>query len=161
MGISNQLLNGWQVNGIVTIQSGFPFTVYSGPDTSLTGIGGGTADPVSGINGKLPSGRPDGQLVAEYFNTAAFQVAPYGTYGLTSRNSMYGPGLVNFDVSFFKNFPISERLGKIEFREENFNLFNHPNFYNPDSTVTDGSAFGQIFTAHDPRFVQLALKWIF
>jgi hypothetical protein len=160
-GISNQLINGWQMNGIVTIQSGFPFTIYSGPDTSLTGIGGETADPVPGVNAKLSSGRSDGQLVAEYFNPAAFQVASYGTYGLVGRNSMYGPGLVNFDVSFFKNFPISERLGKIEFREENFNLFNHPNFYNPDSAVTDGAAFGQIFSAHDPRFVQLALKWIF
>lgn len=160
-GISNQLINGWQINGIATIQSGFPFTVYSGPDTSLTGIGGETADPVTGIHAKLPSGRPDGQEIAEYFNPAAFQVAAYGTYGLISRNSMYGPGLVNFDISFFKNFPISERLGKIEFREENFNLFNHPNFNNPDSTVTDGTAFGQIFSAHDPRFVQLALKWIF
>lgn len=160
-GVTNVLLNNWQVNGIITVQSGFPFTVYSGPDTSLTGIGGETADPVGGISASLPSGRSNGQRVAEYFNTAAFQVASWGTYGLVSRNSMYGPGLVNFDMSFFKSFPISERLGRIEFREENFNLFNHPNFFNPDSTVQDGAAFGQIFSAHDPRFVQLALKWIF
>jgi len=160
-GFTSVLLNGWQVNGIMTLQSGFPFTVYSGPDTSLTGIGGETADPVAGVAAKLPSGRASGQLVSEYFNPAAFQVAAWGTYGLASRNSMYGPGLVNFDMSFFKNFALPERLGKIEFREENFNLFNHANFYNPDSTVTDGSAFGQIFAAHDPRFVQLALKWIF
>ena len=159
--LTKVLLNGWQVNGIITIQSGFPFTIYSGPDTSLTGIGGETADLVPGVNAKLPSGRSDGQLISQYFNPAAFQVASWGTYGMAGRNLMYGPGLVNFDVSFFKNFPISERLGKIEFREENFNLFNHPNFYNPDSTVTDGTAFGQIFGAHDPRFVQLALKWIF
>jgi hypothetical protein len=74
---------------------------------------------------------------------------------------LYGPGLVNFDVSFFKEFRISERWGKLQFREENFNLFNHPNFGLPDSTVTDGTAFGQIFSANDPRFVQFALKEIF
>ena len=155
------LLNGWSFNGAVTIQSGFPFTVYSGPDTSLTGIGGETADAVPGVSPKLSSGRSHTSRVAEYFNTAAFQVAPYTTYGSVARDSLYGPGLVNFDISIFKEFKLSERLGKLQFREENFNLFNHPNFGLPDSTVTDGSAFGQIFSAGDPRFIQFALKDIF
>jgi hypothetical protein len=143
------------------MQTGFPFTVYSGPDTSLTGIGSETADPVAGVSPNLSSGRSHSKRVAEYFNTAAFQVAQWGTYGSVGRNSLYGPGLVNFDVSFFKEFRISERWGKLQFREENFNLFNHPNFGLPDSTVTDGTAFGQIFSANDPRFVQFALKEIF
>jgi hypothetical protein len=155
------LLNGWEFNGAVTMQSGFPFTIHSGPDTSLTGIGSETADPVPGVSPNLSSGRSHSQRVAQYFNTAAFQVAPYTTYGLVGRNSLYGPGLVNFDVSVFKEFRISERLGKLQFREENFNLFNHPNFGLPDSTVTDGAAFGQIFGANNPRFIQFALKQIF
>jgi hypothetical protein len=159
--VSNGLLNGWELNGAVTMQTGFPFTVYSGPDTSLTGIGSETADPVAGVSPNLSSGRSHSKRVAEYFNTAAFQVAQWGTYGSVGRNSLYGPGLVNFDVSFFKEFRISERWGKLQFREENFNLFNHPNFGLPDSTVTDGTAFGQIFSANDPRFVQFALKEIF
>jgi hypothetical protein len=159
--IANGLLNGWELNGAVTVQSGFPFTVYSGPDTSLTGIGGETADPVQGVDPHLSTGRSHSQRVAQYFNTAAFQVAPYGTYGVTGRDSLNAPGLVNFDVSFFKEFRISERLGKLQFREENFNLFNHPNFGFPDSTVTDGAAFGQIFSAGDPRFIQFAVKEIF
>ena len=155
------LLNGWKFNGAITLQSGFPFTVYSGPDTSLTGIGSETADAVPGADQNLSSGRSHSKRVAEYFNTAAFQVAPYTTYGTTGRDSLNGPGLVNFDISIFKEFKLSERLGTLQFREENFNLFNHPNFGLPDSTVTDGSAFGQIFSAGDPRFIQFALKDIF
>lgn len=159
--VANGLINGWEFNGAVTIQSGFPFTVHSGPDTSLTGIGGETADPVPGANPTLPSGRSHSQRIAQYFNTAAFKIAPYGTYGATGRDSLSGPGLVNFDISIFKEFKLSERWGKLQFREENFNLFNHPNFGLPDSTVTDGAAFGQIFSAGNPRFIQFAVKEIF
>jgi hypothetical protein len=82
------------------------------------------------------------------------------TFGSTGRNFLTGPGLVNFDTSFFKEFPISDRFGKIEFRAELFNTFNHPNFYNPDNTVGDGT-FGQLTSARDPRFVQFALKYLF
>lgn len=85
----------------------------------------------------------------------------FGTFGTVGRNTLIGPGIVNFDFSLFKDFPVSERWGHVEFRSEFFNLFNTPNFNKPDSSISDGSAFGQIFGARDPRFIQFALKWIF
>jgi hypothetical protein len=68
-----------------------------------------------------------------------------------------GPGLVDFDFPLFKDIPISERWGYVQFWSE---LFNARNSYNSDNTLTDGSAFGPVFSARDPWFVQSALKWI-
>ena len=159
-GLSSALLNNWQVQGIITVQSGSPFTLASGVDTALTGIGGETADLVAGQSPTISHGSK-AQEISEWFNTAAFIRAAWGTYGTSARNLLYGPGLVNFDFSLVKEFPISERWGQIQFRNEYFNLFNHANLLNPDGNVQDGSSFGQIFNARDPRFIQFALKWIF
>ena len=63
------------------------------------------------------------------------------------------------DFSLFKEFPIPEH-GKFQFRSEFFNLFNHPNFFNPDNTVGDGT-FGQLTGARDGRIAQFALKYLF
>ena len=70
-----------------------------------------------------------------------------------------GPSRVDFDFSLFKEFPIHDD-GKIQFRSEFFNLFNHPNFGNPDNTVGDGT-FGQLTSAGDGRIAQFALKYLF
>jgi hypothetical protein len=102
---------------------------------------------------------PASRGVKAYFNTAAFQNAAPGTFGQSGRNFLTGPSLVDVDFSLFKEFPIRE-LGKIEFRSEFFNVFNHPNFYNPDNTVGDGT-FGQLQSARDPRIAQFALKYLF
>jgi hypothetical protein len=160
-GATDRVLNGWQVNGITTIQTGTPFTISTGIDTALYGVGGDHADQVPGVSPFLSTGRPDGQKIQEYFNTAAFREPADATFGTVGRNTMIGPGIINFDFSLFKDFLISERWGRFQFRSEFFNLFNTPNFFNPDGSITDGSAFGQIFSARDPRFVQFALKWIF
>ncbi len=96
------------------------------------------------------------------------------TYGTLGRNSLRGPGYVNFDLAFSKTTAISERV-KIEFRAEFFNLFNHANFLNP-GVVNEGdgvtfnattgnninsSQFGQITSTYDPRIIQLALRLTF
>jgi Carboxypeptidase regulatory-like domain len=155
------LVNGWEVNGIVTAQTGTPFTVTSGTDRSLTAIGNDTADWQFGQPTTLDTGRSRNQLINQYFNTAAFTLAAPGTFGTTGRNTMIGPGLLNFDFAIFKNFLISERLGRIQFRNEYFNIFNNVNLLNPNSSVNNGSAFGTITGARDPRYVQFGLKWIF
>jgi hypothetical protein len=155
------LVNGWEVDGITTIQTGTPFNVTSGQDRSLTAIGGDTADYIVGQPTTLDTGRSRSQVIQEYFNTAAFTLAAPGTFGTTGRNTMIGPGIFNFDFAIFKNFPLSERLGRIQFRNEYFNIFNNVNLSNPDSSVNDGASFGQIFGARDPRYVQFGLKWIF
>jgi len=152
--IESAFLNNWQNQSIITLQTGAPYSINSSLDTAATGIGGETAD----LTGEsiAPSG---GRGVAHYFNPGAFQNAAAATFGQTGRNFLTGPSLVNVDFSLFKEFPIGEK-GKVQFRGELFNLFNHPNFYNPDNTVGDGT-FGQIQSARDPRIAQFALKYLF
>ncbi len=153
-GIPGALVNDWQNQSIITIQTGAPYSINSSEDTAATGIGGDTAD-LTGAS-LSPSG---GRSIAAYFNPAAFQNAAPGTFGVTGRNFLTGPSLVDVDFSLFKEFPVFDR-GKVEFRGELFNLFNHPNFYNPDNTVGDGT-FGKIQSARDPRIAQFALKYLF
>ena len=151
----NAILNGWQVQGIVDAQTGTPYSIKSNTDTAANGVGGDTADLIPGQTASIHN-----RSIHEYFNTAAFQNAAPGTYGNTGRNFLTGPSMINFNFSLFKTFPISEHLGRIEFRSEFFNLFNHPNFGTPDYTVGDGT-FGQVLSAQDPRLTQFALKWLF
>ena len=155
------LVNGWEIDGIVTAQKGTPFTVTSGTERSLTGIGADTADWIFGQPTTLDTSRPEAQLINRYFNTAAFTLAAPGTFGAVGRNTMIGPGILNFDFAVFKNFALTERLGRIQFRNEYFNIFNNVNLLNPNATVSNGSAFGTITGARDPRYVQFGLKWIF
>lgn len=153
-GVLSGLINNWQNQGIFDDQTGSPYSINSYTDTGATGIGGDFADRVAGV-----STSPANRGVKSYFNTAAFAEAANGTYGTTSRNMLYGPSRVDFDFSLFKEFPIHEE-GKIQFRSEFFNLFNHPNFGNPDNTVGDGT-FGQLTGAGDGRIAQFALKYLF
>jgi len=155
------LVNGWELDGITTWQTGTPYTVRSGTDRSLTAIGQDTADWQAGQPTTLDTSRPRSQLISQYFNTAAFTLAAPGTFGTVGRNTLIGPGLINFDFAIFKNFALSERLGRIQFRNEYFNIFNNVNLLNPNSGVNNGTAFGTITAARDPRYVQFALKWIF
>lgn len=153
-GVASAVVNGWQNQSIITIQTGSPYGINASSDTAATGVGGETADRVPG-----QSLSPQHRNLSEYFNTAAFQNAAPGTIGNTGRNMLYGPSLVNVDFSLFKDFRIHEK-NQVQFRSEFFNLFNHPNFYNPDNTVGDGT-FGQILSARDPRLTQFALKYLF
>ncbi|RRA49147.1 TonB-dependent receptor [Acidipila sp. EB88] len=153
-GLVGGVANGWQNQGIITVQTGTPYSINSSVDTSAQGIGRNFADPVPG-----QSFSPAHRGVQSYFNTAAFTNAAAGTIGATGRNLLYGPSLVNVDFSLFKEFKVRE-YGRIQFRGEFFNLFNHPNFANPDNTVGDGT-FGQILSARDPRITQFALKYLF
>lgn len=77
------------------------------------------------------------------------------TYGTLPRNAFRGPGRVNFDLAIAKHFYIGEKLDA-EFRADMFNVLNHTEFENPDTSVYD-STFGQVSTTHDPRIIQLAL----
>jgi hypothetical protein len=151
------VLGGWQNNGIVSAYSGLPFTVFSGVDNSLSGVGQDHADQVG--NPSISGGRSKQATIAEYFNTQAFTLNALGTFGNSGRDALRGPGLVNVDWSLFKQIPIIERQ-YIQFRAEFFNLFNHANFNAPVATVSD-PAFGQILSAGNPRIIQFALKYVF
>lgn len=154
--IGKEVLSGWQVNGITSVQSGSPFNVTSNIDSNFDGNSTDRPDLVG--NPRLDGGRARPQLIAQYFNTAAFKAAS-GLDGTAGRNLLYGPAAVNWDFSAFKNFAISERK-KVEFRAELFNLFNEVNFAAPNATLTSPS-FGRILSAQAPRIVQFGLKFLF
>jgi hypothetical protein len=156
--IVKNVFGGWQSNFIYTAQSGQPFTVLSGVDNALTGVGGNFAD-YTGANPQISGNRSEQAEIAQWFNTSAFTTNAIGTIGTGRRNQLIGPGSWNVDYSIFKSFPIHERH-EIQLRGEFFNLFNHTRLSNPNSTVTS-SLFGQITSAGDPRIVQLALKFRF
>jgi hypothetical protein len=158
--IENKFLNGvvgdWQTGGIVTWQSGFPITVtIGGLDQSKTG-GGFDRPNATGISPYL-----DTPNTFAYYNLAAFQVQPEGTFGNVGRNTVIGPGIFSFDASLHKDFVITERQ-RVEFRWELFNAINHPNWGNPNTNANDKLNFGSITgTRTNMRQMQFALKYVF
>jgi hypothetical protein len=154
-GIANEIITGWQLGAVSTVQSGLPFTVS-----------GGAGRPDRVCNGETPSG---GHTVTEWFDTACFVLPTpvadpvhggvYIPFGNEGTNVVIGPGIVDLDLSAFKSFPISESK-RIELRSEWFNSLNHPNFLNPSASVGTGT-FGKILNAGPSRQIQMALKFIF
>lgn len=153
-GWKSAVVNNWQVNGIVSLDSGFPYTVLSGTDRSLSGVGFDFADQVG--NPARPAGV---SKVKEYFNTAAFVPAAIGTFGDIGRNGLRGPGYADVDASVFKDIFRFNRI-QTQFQAEVFNGLNHTNFNNPVSTISSGT-YGQITGAGSPRVFQFALKVTF
>jgi hypothetical protein len=157
----NQLIGGWQWNGIFTAQSGFPITPVIGSNNSGTGDTNVSDVPNWNPNfhGNVISGTVD-----HWFNPQAFVLPTVGTFGNVSRGALTGPGLVNVDTSFFKKFSITERAN-VQLRVEAFNILNHSNFFYPNSIVFQGNSYsqtaGQITAAATSRQLQLALKVIF
>jgi hypothetical protein len=152
-GVPAQLFGGWQVNGVLAARNGTPFTMTINFDNANANEGYGTQRPnlVPGVSTKGP------HTVAEYFNTAAFEVAPQYSFGDVHRNSMRGPGYTDADVSLFRDFNFFEKTS-LQFRSEFFNVLNHPNFGNPDSGLED-QAYGQLdSTSGNQRQIQVALK---
>lgn len=151
------ILGGWELSGLMTLDSGLPFNVVTGGNNSLTSEGHDRPNLVG--NPDLPGGRSTGQEIQEYFNTTAFVPNAIGQFGNFGRNVLIGPGLADVDFGLFKEIPIVERL-RLQFRIEAFNLFNRPNFNAPVSSL-NSPAFGKIQTAGNAREFQFALKLMF
>ncbi len=153
-------IGGWQSFGVLTFQSGQPFTVALLPTLDNANVGQGElgfgANQRPNVVGNAGLSNPGPQ---EWFNTAAFAIAPPGQFGNAGRNIIEGPGLDTVDFSIVKNTRFKERLNT-QFRAEFFNLLNHTNFNLPDNFV-GSSTFGQILSAQDPRRVQFGLKLLF
>ena len=115
-------------------------------------------------NPNLPGGRSEAAKLQEWFNTSAFQNPPVGSPASSPRDFLRAPGFFNLNYALVKSFPIRygplKETQKIDFRAEFFNVFNHPNFGAPDTSIGD-LQFGQILSARDPRIMQFALKYIF
>ncbi|MBS1876535.1 MAG: TonB-dependent receptor [Acidobacteria bacterium] len=147
----NWILGGWQSNGILTIQSGLPFSPVL--QTSTTNTGTGSRPDVVG-KPSYPG------TLQRWFDPSAFaSPAPY-TYGNAGRNILVGPGRVNWDMSLFKNFVIRDQT-RFEFRAEAFNVFNHPQFGLPNANIGNAQV-GQITsTVGNPRQLQMGLRFQF
>jgi len=158
--LANAVFGGWQINTILSAQTGFPFTALVGFNQSRSGD---TRNPdrVS-VNPAFSGDRITG-TVNQWFNPAAFLLPPAGTLGDTGRNILTAPGLLSVDCSMFKTFPIRERLN-LELRTEFFNVLNHTNLGMPLTTafVSSGgyspSAGTITGTSTTSRQLQLALK---
>ena len=139
--ISREAFEDWQVSGITEVQGGTPFTVYLGA-TDYSGFNQ-FADKPNVAAGRLPQNNknPDDDFAS--VGKSFFTTIGAGQDGTERRNQYYGPGLVNFDLSAQKNFPLLTERFKLQFRADLFNLFNHTNFANPTSTYTS-SSFGKI-----------------
>jgi outer membrane receptor protein involved in Fe transport len=150
------VFGGWQFNGIVTVSSGSPFTVSSGRDTMLS-FYNSRADLVGDPH--LPTNRPTAELIAMYFNPAAFAIPATGTLGNTARNFMTGPGFKRADLSLFRNFTFRGNL-RLQFRAEAFNAFNNVNLNNPVSNITS-TTVGRITSSDPARVMQFGLRMTF
>ena len=157
-GLTGKLANGWELTSIVQWRSGFPFSVVSGSDNSFSGVNNDRADYIGGP-ASLDPNRSHGQLIAQYFNTAAFLPNAVGTFGNSGKNILRGPGLFDTDLAVLKNTKVTERFN-VQFRAEFFNVFNNVNFGGPSTNLSSAS-FGRITSAGDPRILQFALKTTF
>ncbi|HEX2520934.1 MAG TPA: hypothetical protein VHP35_02345, partial [Terriglobia bacterium] len=152
------LLNDWQVSGIVTLQTGRPFTARLTSDNSNTGnVGGFFAHDRPNVVGDPHLDEPSPE---RFFDTNAFAISQRYTFGNAGRNVLIGPGLSNLDLAWLKNISIRPNH-TLQFRAEFFNFFNHPNFKLPESFIDNPATFGRILAAEHARQIQFALKYLF
>ena len=176
-GFKGQMLNGWQLSGIVTFQTGFPVRITSSDDIEqfYSTFFEAPGEP----NWNTGAGFRPGTLVQwdprkhsgfafdpnQFTNST---VAP-GTIGNAPRSICCQPGINNWDMGIFKGFQLGERL-RMEFRTEFYNIWNHTQFYSVDGNISDiGTAannyldgtFGLAQKVRDPRLLQFGLKFLF
>jgi hypothetical protein len=157
-GLLGQVLGNWQVNSVITLETGLPIH----PTQTIKPVEDGcprcTHRPDRIADGRLSS---DERNLDRFFDTSAFRIVPQGTgrYGNAGRNILTAPGLVNIDFSLFKNFPFKERQ-RIQFRWESYNFTNTPAFLPPNTNI-ESSDFGRIRGAEAGRIMQFGLRWEF
>jgi hypothetical protein len=180
-GFVGKVLGDWDVSGIYTYQSGFPIRITSSADNELMysaffeypgepnqlapfhrtdpkTTGGYWFDPNSFTENASDDSQPPCSAGA-VFN--CYDPSLFGRIGNARRTICCGPPVNNIDFAVHKVLPVGGEGKRFEFRAEFFNLFNHPQFNNPDGSTTDGSDFGRILRAKQPRLIQMALKFYF
>jgi hypothetical protein len=171
-GFKEKLLNGWQVSAIFTYQTGFPIRISSSADNELQGSGSNefTGLGTPNLVGKFVTEDPrkTGGFIFDpnlFDNTNPTSPqpgpnpVPLGTFGDSPRTLCCNPPISNWDVGFYKDTQLREKL-KVEFRTEVYNIWNHSQFYSADGNTGDPT-FGKFLKERDPRLLQLALKLIF
>ncbi len=128
-----RLGSGWQLNSIISIQTGRPIPIANSEDTSGRFYYNQRPDVVPGVSPILPHWN----AFTGYLNPLAFIQPAYGTFGDLGRNAIFGPGYRNWDFSITKMTKLSENVD-LQLRAEFFNILNHPNFALPDHTIIPG-----------------------
>jgi hypothetical protein len=185
-GLLHTVLGGWQTSGLVTYQSGTPFSVINGTFGDNAGVGNGVGtgsyvDVIGNPNAAPPVTNVPGIVGPLLYNPGAF-AAPTGlTFGDAGRNILNSPARTNWDVGLFKHFPLKSETRAIEFRAEAFNVLNHTQWLNINNTSSGNTAscyagpnnsagdpsciatstFLHPTGAHNPRILQLGMKLIF
>jgi hypothetical protein len=162
-GAAKLLTRDWQVSPILNVLTGNPIQLGDGKDVSMTGTALDRPEVV------LPN-----QVYTVtandphyWFNPQAFQCAGSnaactilsGQFGNLGRNSVYGPGQINFDMALTRRFTFTERW-KLDFRADFFNVMNHGNWNNPTTSYTS-STFGEVTGFSTPRQIQMSMKVFF
>lgn len=173
----SKVFGGWQWSGLTQYYTGTPFSVTAGSGDNLypgPGVGNGVGTNVYLNLVGNPYSTPPQSAVAGYlgpvlYNPEAFAVPTGLTFGTAGRNILRNPNVLNFNMGLFKKFYIDEKR-YFEFRAEAFNVFNHTEFstvetsigsYQPNGVVATNTQFLMPNGAHEPRLLQLGLKFLF
>jgi hypothetical protein len=178
-GLTHTALGGWQISGITIAQTGTPFSVTNGTDFGdaagvANGVGTGSRPDIVGNPHTSVQSNISGVRGPLLFNPAAYAIPTGLTFGNVGRNTLYGPGRINFDFGLFKRFSFTETRA-LDFRWENFNLFNHTQYngvnggmdcVGPSGTAGDpscisSSGFLHASGAHLARRMQFGLRFQF
>lgn len=150
----NKVIGGWQLSGITTMLAGQPFSVSYA--TSVQGSVSSRANRVAGV-----ALYPSHKSLSEWFNPAAFSAPANYTYGTSAYNMLWGPRYQDWDMSLAKNTMWMEKLN-LQLRMDAFNVFNHPNFSNPNSAISNAKTVGTITSQNgESRTLEFAAKLSF
>jgi outer membrane receptor protein involved in Fe transport len=158
-GVSNIILGGWQVGGVITIQQGVPFTVTTNLKTKGYGFNANRPNLNPGVDiNSITQGNFGNR--DQYFDASVFTNPPAGTIGNASRNILLGPPIVQTNFTLSKVFPLTEKTN-LQFRSEFFNLLNQTNLGIPANNINASGAGKIKSTSTSNREIQFALKVTF
>jgi hypothetical protein len=158
--LANKVVGGWEVSGVVTAQSGQPFSVsYTASTATYPGAVSGRANVVPGV-----ALYPTKKTITQWFNPAAF-TAPTnangiagGAYGTSGYNMLRGPGFQNWDMNLKKNTTWGDHY-TVQLRADAFNLFNHPNFNTPNANISNSNVGTVTSTSGTPSYEARTLEF--
>lgn len=170
-GALGKVIGGWQVNGVTSVRSGVPFTINEAANRSRTGGAGSRGVFQDRPDLVIRAGCSNNPIrvgnITQYYDPSCFSLSPPGFFGNLGRNTLLGPGLVDFDFSIVKDTRFTEKH-TLQFRAEFFNIFNRPNFSVPAGLtvfnaqgLVPGNAGSILSTVADSREIQFALKLVF
>ena len=180
-GFLHTVLGGWQTSGLITFQTGTPFSVVNKTFGDTAGVGNGVGtgsyvDVIGDPNAPPPVTEVAGIVGPLLYNPGAFAQPTGLTFGSAGRNILNHPARTNWDMGLFKHFPIKSETRAIEFRAEAFNVLNHTqwndisnssscygggNFSAGDPSCVASATFLHPTSAHNPRILQLGMKFLF